>query len=177
LVRDDLYTWGGCVLGEMVEGKEGPKMQLSEVGRIVEECWLAIPEHFPNVILDEYVIMPNHVHGLFEISRNSPESDDFQSDSRRGVACYAPTGSRERYSQISPTPESLGTIIRSFKSAVTKRANELYNTPSAPFWQRNYYEHGIRTDQTCDRLRDYIKQNPFMWHEDEENPKNLAKQC
>jgi len=162
-----------CTLGEIVEGEEMPEVKLSEVGKIVEECWFAITDHFPNVVLDEFVIMPNHIHGLLEIidARHHTDApdDNNPATSGRGVACYAPTGSGERFSGISAKPQSLGTIIRSFKSAVTKRINELYGKSDEPFWQRNYYEHGIRSDKSLEKIQNYIKENPLMWSEDEDN--------
>ncbi len=98
--------------------------------QIAEQCWLSIPDHFPMVQLDEWVVMPNHVHGILTLV-----------DDGRGTACRAPTPAPERFGQ--PTPSSLPTIVRSFKSAVTKRVNLLQRTPGAPVWQRNYFEHVI----------------------------------
>ena len=152
------------MLGNIVEKAEMPEVELSEIGKIVEECWLAIPDHFPGVILDRYVIMPNHIHGLLEIE---PESC-------RGTACRAPTNTTECFEKFgAPVSGSLPTIIRSFKSASTKRINEQHNTPGKSFWQRNYWEHGIRTDKELNRIQTYIVENPLCWDEDEENPKNL----
>ncbi|OGJ53845.1 hypothetical protein A2880_02985 [Candidatus Peribacteria bacterium RIFCSPHIGHO2_01_FULL_49_38] len=168
-----------CTLGEIAEGEEMPEVKLSEVGKIVEECWLEIPDHFSNVMLDEFVIMPNHIHGLLEIIDTSHISDtpddNNPATNGRGVACYAPTGSEERFSAISSKPQSLGTIIRSFKSAVTKRINELHGKSDEPFWQRNFYEHGIRSDKSLEKIQNYIRENPLMWNEDEDNPANAAK--
>jgi putative transposase len=181
-----------CILGKIVEGKEEPEMQLSEVGKIVEDCWLAIPNHCPNVILDEYVIMPNHIHGLLEIidlsnlAGETRYANENNQDSCEGTACLQydnptlvgarhalPLPDEPNESKIAksgkPIPGSLGIIIGSFKSAVTKRINELRNTQGKIFWQRNYWEHGIRTDRALDRIREYIKKNPLMWEDDEEN--------
>jgi hypothetical protein len=69
-----------------------------------------------------------------------------------------------------PKPHSLGAIIGSFKSAVTKRINIHRNTPGVPVWHRNYYEHIIRDDSEMHRVREYIAENPARWLEDEENP-------
>jgi hypothetical protein len=67
-------------------------------------------------------------------------------------------------------PGSLGAIIRAFKSAVTKCINEHRGTPGAPVWQRNYYEHIIRSEESLRRIREYIANNPLRWHLDLENP-------
>ncbi len=158
-----------CTLGEIVE----EEMKLNEIGRIVEECWLAIPDHFPNVILDEFVIMPNHIHGLLEVvtlgefvgARHALPLQDKGKDNTNNIAKSG-----------KPIAGSLGIIIGSFKSAVTKRINELHGKSSRePFWQRNYYEHGIRTDVERERIQNYIKENPLLWNEDDDNPANLSK--
>ena len=109
---------------------------------VTQQCWLEIPKHFPTVQLDEWVIMPNHLHGIVVIV------------DCRGTACRAPTGKFGN-----PTPGSLPTIIRSFKSAVSKRINVLRNTLGAPVWQSNYYEHVIRNEDDLNRARQYILDN------------------
>lgn len=166
-----------CLFGDIVDGE----MRLNEEGRIVEECWMDIPKHFLNVNVDHdvFVAMPNHVHGILAI-------DDVPTGGRRGkaclasdaggncrgVACYAPTG--ERMSEISPRSSSLGAIIRSFKSAVTKRINNLWGTSGETIWQRNYYDHIIRNEAILERLRTYIQENPAHWLEDEEHHSQLV---
>ncbi|MCP9448402.1 MAG: transposase [Nitrospira sp.] len=84
---------------------------------------------------------------------------------RRGTACRAPT---EQFG--CPVTGSIPTIIRSFKSAVTKQINEQRRTPGVPIWQRNYYEHIIRNDESLNRIREYIANNPLQWALDRENP-------
>ena len=123
------------------------------VRTIVEQCWLGIPDHFPTVQLDGWVIMPNHLHGIMVIV------------DCRGTACRAPTGKFGN-----PTLGSLPTIIRSFKSAVSKRINTLRDTPGAPVWQSNYHEHVIRSEEDLNRARQYILDNPLQWEMDENNP-------
>ncbi len=68
-----------------------------------------------------------------------------------------------------PTHGSIPTIIRSYKSAVTKQINEHRNSPGTPVWQRNYYEHIIRNNESLNRIRRYILQNPIRWHLDRQN--------
>ena len=143
-----------CLFGDVVDGE----MRLGPVGTIVEECWLAIPDHFPTVELGEFAIMPNHIHGILFMSR-------------RGTACRAPTA--ERFGK--PRPGSLPTVMRSLKSAVTSRINQMRSAPGQPVWQRNYYEHIIRDDGALDRIREYIASNPSKWAEDPENPINCSK--
>ena len=139
-----------CILGDVCNGE----MVLNECGKITDKCWNEIPKHFPRVVLDRYIIMPNHVHGIINM--------------RRGTACRAPTG--ERFGK--PVSGSVPTIVRSFKSAVTKRINEIRKTPCTPIWQRNYHEHIVRDGSDLIRIQQYINENPSNWDNDRNNPKN-----
>jgi len=140
-----------CLFSEVVQGK----MIANQVGRIVEGEWLKTPVLRPYVVLDEFVVMPNHFHAILQIVSEG-----------RGTARRAPT--TERFSR--PVSGSLPTIIRSFKSATTNRINELRSAPGAPLWQRNYYEHVIRDEDELHRIREYILTNPLRWELDRENP-------
>jgi REP element-mobilizing transposase RayT len=139
-----------CMFGEIIDGE----MVLNRFGIIVNEEWLrtAILRVWETVEIDTYIIMPNHVHGIVVINHG------------RGVLQYAPTGMLRSPSQ------TIGAIIRGFKSASTKRINLSRNTPGNPVWQRNYYEHVIRDEDDLNRIRQYIFENPAHWAEDEENP-------
>jgi len=132
-------------------------MQLNPLGQVALECWMSLPQHFNQVSTDQVVVMPNHVHGIVWIVEDG-----------RGTACRAPT--TERFAH--PVSGSIPTIIRSFKSAVAKRINQLRNTPGAPVWQSNYYERVVRDEKELDAIRLYIVDNPANWSEDEENPQN-----
>jgi putative transposase len=139
-----------CLFGAVVEGR----MRLNPLGQIVQECWLAIPDHFPHALLDEFVIMPNHLHGIIVL----------QEMENSVGARHVPRRRREEFGK--PVPGSIPTIVRSFKSAATKHINEYRGTPGAPVWQRNYYEHIIRNDRSLHRIREYIATNPLRWHLD-----------
>jgi len=146
--------------------------------RVVETMWQRIPRHFPHVQLDEFVVMPNHVHGIIWIvdkpvgARHSREplspTDTILSDE--------PTQSRKQPSgNASPLPHgvvpgSLGAIIGNFKSVTARRINRIRRTPGAPVWQRNYYEHIVRSEDELGRIRKYIRLNPLKWELDRENP-------
>jgi REP element-mobilizing transposase RayT len=133
---------------------------------------LKTPVIRPEIELGEFVIMPNHFHGIIRIN-----VDD---DVCRGTARRAPTTNNmnlvdpfrdptdvvERFGK--PVPGSIPTIVRAFKSAVTKRINELRGTPSTPVWQRNYYEHIITTDEEYATITAYIESNPANWATDKE---------
>jgi len=128
------------------------EMQLNEFGTIAEDCWCVIPEHFSNVGLGAYVVMPNHVHGIIVIY-----------DDCRGTIYRAPT--IEQFGK--PIAGSLPTIIRTYKAAVTREIR--YKSNVTIIWQRNYYEHVIRNEKEWDRIHRYIESNPMNWEIDEEN--------
>jgi REP element-mobilizing transposase RayT len=153
-----------CIFGEIIDGE----MKLNEYGKVVHREWMCTGNIRPNVELDEFVIMPNHIHGILAINyrmnvlrRGMP---------RRGVLPYTPANVGLR----SPS-QTIGAIIRGFKSTVTKSINILCNTPGIPVWQRNYFEHVIRNEKELFRIREYIRINPVQWDMDEENPVNIKK--
>ena len=139
-----------------------PVLKLSDVGNIVEDNWLQIPQGYPQAQLDEYVIMPNHFHGIIMIDG----TEERATAKRRATARVAPT---------------LGDVIGGFKSRCVVdylkhiRKNQLDRT--AKIWQRNYYEHVIRDDDELERARAYIQNNPFRWAEDKDNPINIRTGC
>jgi REP element-mobilizing transposase RayT len=141
-------------------------LPLNDLGHIVEEEWLRTSDLRPQIGLDAYVVMPNHFHGIVEINQDgtmATERRDVQ-----GVYQYAPTKDRIR----SPS-QTIGAVVRGFKSAATTRVNARRGTPGTPIWQRNYHEHVIRNDADLTRIRDYIVANPSHWAEDENNPINI----
>jgi REP element-mobilizing transposase RayT len=141
----------GCIAEE--------KMLLNDAGKFANKCWLEIPEHFPHVTLDEFIVMPNHIHGIIIIDTMD----------NVGVQNFEPLHKQNKYQQI--IPKSIGSIIRGFKIGVTKwfRTNtNIYNV-----WQRNYYEHIIRNEDGLNRICEYIINNPIQWQFDRENPHHI----
>ena len=128
------------------------------MGAIAQELWLEIPQHFPHVQLDAFIVMPNHIHGLILLAW-SPEV---------GARHAVPLPRAEAFGQ--PRPGSLPTIVRSYKSAVTRRINLQRQTPGHPVWQRNYWEYVVRSEAALARIRDYIAANPYRWRQDPLNP-------
>lgn len=133
---------------------------LNEYGHIVLDAWMETAIIRPGVLLDEFIVMPNHFHAILFLP-NPPESDDVGAHSR------APSGYD---SMLRRSPRSLGALIAGFKSTVTTQINTLRASPRIPVWQRNFYEHIIRDDKGLRRIRDYIADNPAMWESDRENP-------
>ena len=173
------------LFGEMAEGE----MKASGIGRIVQDCWDEIPVHFPNLDVDVFVLMPNHIHGIIFIH----EKEKVSADVGRGTIYRAPAfanrastlaihspilglrapeivhrdlaSTMDKFGQ--PTVGSLSTIVRTFKAAVTRRAG--IELSSGNIWQRNYYEHVLRDQVDYERIAGYILDNPINWENDEEN--------
>ena len=124
------------------------EMQLSTLGHAAKKCWLEIPAHFPFVRLNEYVIMPNHAHGIIEIV----QTQDFAS----------------HVNKFGPQSKNLASIIRGFKIGVTKFAN-IHNISFT--WHPGYHDHIVRNDNDLNRIQEYIQNNPLRWDIDKENPK------
>jgi REP element-mobilizing transposase RayT len=132
-------------------------VHLDRFGEIVAEEWLLTGRLRPRVHMDAFVVMPNHLHGILVILGEGAGS--------RGTSQRAPAA--ERFG--CPTSDSIPTIVRLFKSAVTKRINVARGTPGAPVWQRNYHDHVIRTDAQWLHYQDYIESNPARWETDQDS--------
>ena len=147
------------LFGEIVDGE----MRLNEYGQIVHAEWFQAAVVRPYVVLhrDEFVVMPNHVHGIIWIVDVGGGATRVGATRRVAPTPIPPRG---------PNAGSIGAIIGQFKSITAKRINALRDTPGAPVWQRNDYEHIIRDDHALARIRDYIQSNPQRWADDQENP-------
>ena len=147
----------------------GESIVLSEIGRIADACWREIPSHFQQVNLDEYVIMPNHVHAVAWIvpTQQGDEHAGLISEATaggfgigrraKGVSCPGRPSGRGR---DGVRAGSLGAIIASYKSAVTRLTNRLRATPGGRVWQRSYWEHVVRSEEALAAIRQYIVDNP-----------------
>ncbi len=152
-----------CLFGEIVNGE----MRLNEYGELVKTEWQKTGIIRPNIVIDAFVVMPNHLHGILIITDNYDCGGTLQRAST--------TKTTEQFGK--PTKNSIPTIVRLFKSTTTKQINQLrggvetrYNVaprvstiPMLPLWQRNYYEHIIRDDTELTRIRQYIINNPKRW--------------
>lgn len=129
---------------------ENNRMILNKIGKIIKTTWMEIPNHFPNIELDEFIIMPNHIHGILVIDNNKREG-------RRP----SPT-----YSYL------LSDIIRGFKTFSANSINKTILLSNKFKWQRFFHDHIIRTDESLNNTREYIINNPTKWNDDENNIKN-----
>jgi putative transposase len=150
-----------CLFGEWVVEEIKP----SKLGNLIVSEWKRLQKRFLTVELDEWVIMPNHFHGIIVLSEPMGKG---QIDKYPGNESFqAPhIVTEEKFG--SPVKGSIPTIIRSFKSSVTQKAQ--WMGMKTPIWQRNYYEHVIWNEDEFDQTRLYIQDNPRRWLEDAENP-------
>lgn len=135
-------------------------MILNRYGKIAEKRWKEIPEHYDNVDIDIFVVMPNHIHAIIIIKaqKNITAVGTEQ--------CSVPTDKNNK--SISKNYGLLSKVVKSFKNAVTKDIKNI--SPNADFrWQRSFYDHIIRTDEGLEEIRRYIVQNPLKWELDENN--------
>ncbi len=153
-----------CILGDVADGD----VHLNQFGEIVKEEWLRTGQIRPEITMDEFMVMPNHMHGIIMIRNDIPNKSV-------GAHRCAPQDRAHIHAPLRREPKTLGSIIAGFKSVVTHRINLLRKTPLTPIWQRNYYEHIIRDEDDLNRIHQYIIDNPMKWDGDEENPQNWAK--
>ena len=144
------------VLGDVANGV----IRLNTAGIIVQECWEWLEQQYGHVRLDEYVVMPNHLHGIIILAGPAGALDDGWGGSRT-----APTSEIPR---IRPKP--LGRPIGAFKTVSTKRLNRLWDSAGERIWQRGFFERVIRDKHALGRIREYISSNPVRWDMDNENP-------
>ena len=137
-----LVTWKSKNLfGEIIDGK----FHINAYGSVVQKQWLMSANIRPELILDEFIVMPNHFHGIV-VSQDRNGSRGLEDQS--AIPAYQP-GS-----------QSLGALVAGFKSACTIQINTIRHSPGKPVWQRSYLERRIHTLQELDVFRDYIKCNP-----------------
>ncbi len=135
----------------------GEKMRLNATGMIAQECWLVIPGHFPNTDIDEFIVMPNHIHGVLIIGGDNNSERD---------AYMRPLQSKRQ--NIDRSKMVLPKIIQGFKSSVTRNVRK-HRGKNAFGWQRSFYDHIIRNEENLNHIREYIRNNPLKWEFDRYN--------
>jgi REP element-mobilizing transposase RayT len=167
-----------CLFGDVVDGE----MVLNDAGRMVETVWMELAIRFGYIELDEFTIMPNHFHGIFILSGRGescirPEMGDHKDrpyDTLPGMVIPVESGDHKDR-PYGTLPGTVGRVIQAFKSTSTHEyINGVKQNNWTPFagklWQRNYYEHVIRNEESLNRIREYIINNPLQWAYDRENP-------
>jgi putative transposase len=165
-----------CLFGDIENGK----MFLNQIGKIVREEWLKSAQIRREIELDEWVIMPNHLHGIVMIVENdvvnigdeNNKNNNKDADLIKG-ASLAPLQGNIFWQR---KPRSLSSFVGGFKSAVTRRIKGFCTQSSPLIWQRNYYESIVRDEEKLNQIREYISDNPQKWAEDPEKPQNDAQE-
>jgi len=153
-----ICTWQReCIFGDVIEGKA----KLSLRGQIAQREWMRMERRFRWADFSNYVIMPNHVHGIIVIHDKSD--------------CYEGRKRTDPNISVDPSsphvaPGSLGAIVRAYKASVTWRIHVLPDGDGLPVWQRNYFDHIIRDEIEFYQIREYIRTNPLKWREDQLHP-------
>ncbi len=148
-----------CLFGEVLDGA----MRLNPFGELVQMTWHDLPHHVDDIVLDAFVVMPNHVHGIIMIVEPSVGAG---SEPAPTEPAPTPATDEPTYKKRHGLPE----IVRQFKTFSARRINHRRNMPGVPVWQRNYYEHVIRNDESLNSIREFIINNPRQWELDRENP-------
>ena len=152
-----------CVFGRIVDDK----MVLTGIGNIVKRYWLEIPEHFQDVKLDEFIIIPNHVHGIVIIN------NQYCRDAINGVSTDSGGITRAHNPMLSEN--SLSKIIRWYKGRCTFEINKIQRKFCFT-WQSRFYDHIIRNEKSLQKIREYINNNTLRWDIDENNPAVFCKE-
>jgi len=147
LTTNDGIPW----FGEIEDGE----MRLTALGKMIQTEWLRLSQRFHGIQMDEFVIMPNHFHGIIQITKDRyPPSKDGENTEAFGR----------------PVKASIPTMVRSFKAAVTLRARRMTGNNDLKLWHGNYFERVIQNDWGFLAARLYIQTNPANWKVDEMNP-------
>lgn len=167
-----------CLFGNVVNGK----MELNDAGKIADAFWMEISNHFPNAVLHEHIVMPNHVHGIVELvgakhfspdmpdTPNMPDSPNASDMPDTPNSSDTPENNRAKvFSPLRSPSKTIGSVVRGFKIGVTKWSRNTMADdfpPQRQVWQRNYHEHIIRNEQSYQTISEYIINNPTKWKDD-----------
>jgi len=135
-----------------------PKMELSEIGKIAHHYWIEIPNHFPFVELGEFVVMPNHIHGVIIIDKPNGKAVGDATVETQNFASLPPR--QNNVNTFGPQSQNLASIIRGYKTGVKKYAT-LNMIDFA--WQSRFHDHVIRNDGSFQHISGYIQNNPSNW--------------
>ena len=158
-----------CYFGEIVEtaNLSVSTMQLSEIGKIANQYWNEIPNHFPFVELGEFIVMPNHVHGIIIIDKHveTPKLGVSTIPINEPITIVSASQNRQRTVTASGkwNSETLGVILNQYKRICTIHARKIH----ADFaWQSRFHDHIIRNNESFQRISYYIANNPIKWEDD-----------
>lgn len=153
----------------------GGKIEFSEMGMIAKKYFLEIPNHFSFVQLDEFAIMPNHVHGILMINKNKPSASEstvpINVETGQCPVSTVPKPDADNHVCVGKSyKNTISSIIGSYKSIC---AREIHHFNPDFHWQSRFHDHIIRNDESLNRIRQYIIDNPFNWSQDRNNKSEL----
>jgi len=178
-----ICTWNReCLFGDIVNGRgnamgairelplqagahgiggNNSRIALNEYGKVVEEYISRVEERFDNVYVEEFIIMPNHMHAIIFVDQHVGVIHELRPQASFAERC------KQRRKMLLPK------IIGWFKMNTSKSINQMRNTEGRPVWQKNYYEHVVRNEKELRSIQEYIINNPLQWDLDENNPVNI----
>lgn len=157
-----------CYFGDVVDGK----MNLSGIGIIADVLWHEIKNHTQNVELEQFVVMPNHIHGILIINNDNDDGTTHSVETTHALSLQQQSLPQQTIGQKRfqhQGKNTLSSIIGSYKSAVTKHAHRLGFDFA---WQSRFHDHIIRNEQSFQTIADYIANNPLKWGNDKFNQMN-----
>ncbi|HVK96553.1 MAG TPA: hypothetical protein VM368_01995 [Flavisolibacter sp.] len=153
--KDRIHYFGEIIENDVAETQNFASLRQTQIAEIANEYWMKIPEHFPFVVLDEFQLMPNHLHGIIIISKP--------------VETQNIPGRNGYKNKFGPQSGNLSSVIRGYKAAVKSFAT----TNHIDFaWQPRFHDHIIRNEDEMNRIRKYIVENPDNWMRDRNNEKD-----
>jgi REP element-mobilizing transposase RayT len=158
-----------CLFGRVVDGQ----MHTNDLADIITACWFDLPDHYGHVLLDAFVVMPNHIHAVIVLRDYDDGVLDNTMDTTVGAGLRpAPTAINDADSADDDGPSlnnsvpqrhALPEIVRALKTFSSTRINQCRRRPCARLWQRGYYDHVVRSERDLERIRLYIQNNPARW--------------
>jgi REP element-mobilizing transposase RayT len=157
-----------CLFGNIADGE----MILNDAGQMVESEWLKLPERFTNIVLHEYIVMPNHFHAILQIVGATLVAAQNNTVAQNNMIDATEKGQPQG---IAPTRKTVGDMVGAFESITTVEyirgvKNKNWKPFDGKLWQRNYWEHIICNEKSYQTISDYIINNPLKWNDDKLNP-------
>lgn len=156
-VKDREHLFGHLANGQMV---------LNEFGQTVNQCWFDLPNHYGNIRLDAFCVMPNHIHGIIVIDNNTT---NIVETGLKPVSKIDPTNHALLETGLKPVStkqHGLFEMVRALKTFSARRINEIRHSAGMAVWQPRFHDHVIRDEKSLQNIREYIIRNPEMWEKD-----------
>jgi REP element-mobilizing transposase RayT len=163
------YSWEGAYFVTVCTKDREHLLISKPVRKIIQKAWNDLPYRFSDIKLDEFIIMPNHIHGIIWIVGAPLGAPQNETAVNQGATKLNQDATARLNQGVASSAPTLGHIVRVFKSISAIAINQHLERQENPVWQRNYFERIIRDDQELNRIRQYIQDNPKNWEEDPEN--------